>query len=281
MLATGASQSAHRLSSYVNGVHPLAGVFEGFLIVVRFGRGTSIAPGIEPPAPLLFRNDLETPVFGVNTETEALASFPARQPDSDSYRYWEVAGGTHQPAYVDATIDAQIRRDLGFALPDCDPPSNTMPVHYVLNAALDHLDRWARPAALQRPLPGGGGGGARRAIRVARRVAPPSLPPIAISGDPPAIERDALGNAIGGIRLPSLAVPTAQYGPVGMPEALRCDLRGFTIPFGQETLRALYPDHASYVRRFSAATFLARRAGYLLAEDAREARRDAGQAPVP
>jgi hypothetical protein len=76
-------------------------------------------------------------------------------------------------------------------------------------------------------------------------------------------------------------VPTARFGPVGSPEALRCDLRGFTIPFSPEVLADLYPDHGAYVRRFDWAAIRAMRAGYLLPADAREVRRSAAEADVP
>jgi Alpha/beta hydrolase domain len=288
LIATGASQSAHRLASYVDAVHRLAGAYDGFLIVGRFGRGADLAPGAETPDVLLLRTDLGVPILAVNTETEALASFPARQPDSPTYRYWEVAGGAHQGAYVDATIDAQIRRDLGFELPACDPPGNTMPVHYVLNAALDHLDRWVagQGRATRLPLlatgPGGAGGGSRsEAALGSPSAAPPRFAPISVSGTPPEIERDESGNARGGIRLPDLVVPTAQYGPVGMPEELRCDLRGFTIPFAPATLAGLYPSHDAYVRRVGVAALRAVRSGFLLPADGLEVVRMAASAAIP
>jgi hypothetical protein len=163
-----------------------------------------------------------------------------------------------------------------------------MPFQYVLNAALDHLNRWAAGIADGRRSPrrlrslAPGDAGAARVIRSAGAAAsPPHFPPIVISGDPPAIERDGFGNARGGIRLPQLRVPTAQYGPVGTPEVLRCDLRGFTLPFSNETLATLYRDHATYVRRVDAATSTALRSSVVLPADAREIRREAAAAPVP
>lgn len=274
VLATGASQSAHRLASYLNGVQPLARAFDGFLVVVRFGSGARIHPALAPPERFRIRDDLAAPVFVVNTETEALATYPVRQPDTDRYRYWEIAGAAHQGTYVDATIDAQIRRDLGFALPACDPPANDMPAHHVMLAALHHLDRWVAStrgthrlrtrAATSDDVSGRGA----TAVRPRRVLVPPRLEPITIAGDPPEIQRDEHGNALGGVRLPYIEVPTAQYGPVGTPEALRCDLRGFTIPFDAAKRAALYPSRTSYLRRFSSATFAARRRGYLLLPEA-------------
>jgi len=283
VIATGASQSAHRLASYLNGVQPLTRAFDGFLILVRFGSGARIHPELAPPERFRIRGDLDVPVFVVNTETEALASYSVRQPDTDVYRYWEIAGAAHQGTYVDVTINDQIVRDLGFALPSCDPPANAMPAHHVMMAALHHLDRWVatRREAQDlgtRPTTGPDtSAGEMTTVRRRRPVAPPRLEPIAIAGDPPAIQRDEHGNALGGVRLPQIEVPVAQYGPVGTPEALRCDLRGFTIPFDDATLAALYPDRTSYLRRFSSATFDARRRGYLLRPEALETRRSAAR----
>jgi hypothetical protein len=290
LLAIGASQSAHRLASYYDGIHPLVRAYDGFLVVGRFGRGAALAPEGESPSALRMRTDLDTPVMTVNSESEALAHFAARQADTDTLRYWEVAGAAHQDTYVDAVISAEIERDLGFPLPPCDPAANSMPFQYVLEAALDHLNRWVGKRAERLRLPpdlrSGPGPAARaRVIRGARSsAAPPRFPPIAVAEDGAGsleIERDRFGNALGGIRLPQIRVPTAQYGPVGSPEALRCDLRGFTIPFDQATLASLYPDHATYVRRVEAATSSALRAGFVLAPHARAIRIDAAAAPIP
>jgi hypothetical protein len=192
---------------------------------------------------------------------------------------------------VDVTIDAEIRRDLGFSLPPCDPPGNGMPIHYVLNAALDHLDRWASHSAEQARVrrrsvgvpagESGGPAGGRMIRSSASRVAPPSWPPIVVRGDPPEIERDGFGNALGGIRLPQIEVPIAQYGPVGMPESLRCDLRGFTIPFPESLLAMLYPDHRTYVQKIRAVTLAAVHAGFVLPIDARDIERMAEAAAIP
>jgi hypothetical protein len=43
----------------------------------------------------LLRDDLDIPVMIVNTECEALSCYGVRQPDTDRYRYWEVAGASH------------------------------------------------------------------------------------------------------------------------------------------------------------------------------------------
>jgi hypothetical protein len=34
-------------------------------------------------------------ILVVNSETEAWSMYPVRQPDSATYRFWEIAGGAH------------------------------------------------------------------------------------------------------------------------------------------------------------------------------------------
>ena len=81
------------------------------------------------------------------------------------------------------------------------------------------------------------------------------------------VDRDHHGNARGGIRLPHLAVPIAQYGPVGTPALLR-------VPrLRQAVLRPsswpeLYPSRDNYLERFDAATRDAVESGFLLEPDA-------------
>ena len=76
------------------------------------------------------RDDLDVPVMIVNSELEAIACFPVRQPDTDRLRWWESAGtchvseqgqGARSPKYV-----ARLRRsDAGRAghQPNPDGPA--------------------------------------------------------------------------------------------------------------------------------------------------------------
>ncbi len=169
------------------------------------------------PDPLALRTDLRAPVLVLESEFDVLRSWQARQPDSERFRLWEVAGSTHQDEYVERTLRAQFARDLGQRLPGCDCAVNDMPFHDVENAALAHLRNWA-----------GGGAAAPEYPRIEMR-----------DGD---VVRDEHGNARGGIRLPQLEAPLAQYGPVGTPEF--CALRGFVKPFERDLVVDLYGDGA-------------------------------------
>ena len=247
LIASGSSQSANRLVTYVNGVDALERAVDAFLVHGRVGTTCpTLAAGVTAPDPVVFRTDRAAPVLVLESEFDTLRSWQARQPDTANFRLWELAGSTHQDEFVERTLNAQFSRDLGHEQPGCDCAVNDMPFHYVENAALSHLRAWVRHGE-----------------------PPPELPRISMNEDGD-IDRDHLGNARGGIRLPHLAVPVAQYGPVGTPT--RCALRGFVKPFSAEQLTELYPSRDNYRERFDAATRDAVVSGFLLEPDAEEAR---------
>jgi hypothetical protein len=256
VIAAGASQSANRLVTYVDAVQPVEGAIDAFLVHGRVG--TSAPPlyaDARMPDPLVVRTDLGAPVIVLESEFDILRSWAARQPDSEWFRLWEVAGSTHQDEYVERTLHVQFARDLGVEVPGCDCAVNDFPFHYVENAALARLRAWAR-----------GGSPA------------PEMPRVSLTHDGD-VMRDEYGNAEGGIRLAQVEVPTAQYGPVGTPQS--CALRGFVKPFPPEQLAAMYPDRDAYADRVRAATDVAAAAGCLLAVDAREAVEEALAALAP
>ena len=82
IIAIGASQSQGRLVTYHNSIHPLANVFDGYVLVLGLGG--------------MLRTDLGVKVFKVDTETDLLflGEVAARQPDSDHLRTWEIAGAS-------------------------------------------------------------------------------------------------------------------------------------------------------------------------------------------
>jgi hypothetical protein len=260
VLGSGHSQSALRLTTYANAIQPRDHVFNGFLI---HGRASTVAPigdGIFGPSGKI-RLDLGVPVFTLQSETDVPFSSSVRQ-DSDKVRWWEVAGTAHADQYGLDLYNLANARDKGIndgAATYCDKPVNRMTFRYAENAAFAHLDRWAR-------------GGA----------APPTAQPIDLFLGL-LIVRDPDQNATGGVRLPDFDAPVAAYAPnnSGGNVAGACLLLGTTTPFTQARITQLYPDHAAYVAKFTAAANRALAGGYLLRPDYDEAIARANAAPVP
>ena len=106
LLAAGESQSAARLVTYVNAVHPVADAFDGFLVHSRSDGGAPLHGGVALPRPARIRADLDVPVFVFETETDVLGLpfLDARQPDTDRLRTWEVAGTAHLDRHLLDTL---------------------------------------------------------------------------------------------------------------------------------------------------------------------------------
>ena len=265
LVAWGRSQSAIRLASYYNAIQPLTRTFDGFLLEVYHGGGamiSSLSPGgvvpeiPEPFVPVvnllpygshLLRTDVAAPVLVVNSETEATPYAKVRQDDTATYRLWEVAGAAHVGAAARARSVARQQWEFGGSVPEPwvipDDP-NTLSMDPVYDAALHHLQRW-----------------------ITEGTPPPSLPRIEVDGSPPAIVRDEHGNAVGGIRLPDLEVPTATHLGASEPGETP-NLFGRSIPFAREVYHRLYPDEENRRRHFAAAVRQAEAAGFILPRDA-------------
>jgi len=263
VIAIGESQSAGRLVTYVNAVHPLARVYDGFLIHSRGGGGAPLSQSpqatIGTPSPSLVRNDLDEPVLIFETETDliTLGYFPARQPDGGNVRTWEVAGTAHDDAYglaVGPDDPGPAAMDTSYLPPvtsifgvfTCAKPINAGPQHYVLSAALDRLTTWVKKG------------------RIRGRSAPRLD---VVAGPPSSIMRDARGNAVGGIRTPQLDVPIATLSGLGQPAGGFCAIFGTSVPFDAATLSTLYPSHTGYVTAVMKAAGEAVRARHLLRAD--------------
>jgi Alpha/beta hydrolase domain len=236
LLAIGASQSAGRMTVLYDRVLPqLRPVFDGYAFIVG-------------SAPTRVGRE---PVFQVLSETDVRS--PQRPPDTRQFRRWEVAGGAHS-GYEGQVYRAPIsERDLGGAPQyDCDrPPFSRVPVHHVTASAYAHLSRWAE-----------------------RGTPPPTARPLEFEADGVTKKRDALGLAVGGIRLSQVSVPIALNNGDNSGESF-CRLFGTHLPFDEQTLDRLYPSHAGYVARVVIADAVNVRAGYLLPADAKRNLRDA------
>jgi hypothetical protein len=265
LVAVGESQSAGRLVTYINAVHPLACVYDGFLVHSRNVGGAPLAqapqPDVATPTPSLIRDDLRVPVLVVNTETD-VGGVLARQPDTRLFRLWEVAGTAHFDLYglaIGAT-DTGERRSVAawfdsmrnpppqpspnFA---CDRPVNTGPATFVLRSAIVDLRRWV---AFGTPPP------------KASRLETVSLQPVQYA-------LDANGNVKGGIRTPAVDAPVATLNGLGNSPAF-CGLFGTTVPLTADQLQALYGNHGRFAGAWIRATARAAKAGFIRPEDARD-----------
>jgi hypothetical protein len=249
LIAIGASQAANFLIPYYNSLHPLADVFDAFVIV-------------SPTMGRLLRTDLDVKVWKFLTETDVAGNVQAkseawiRQPDSDHMRTWEVAGAAHlgyQP--VEALKPLQVRdgvpvtMDRGAA---CDHPAfSRIPLKHVANAVFDHVADWVR-----------------------FDVPPPHAPQIevdALGAQISTLERDAFGNALGGIRLSQHAVATATNTGINFNTAAPldfCRVFGSYVPFSEAMLADLYRNHGSYVSKVARTTEQNLEAGFIVVEDA-------------
>jgi len=274
MLATGRSQSAFRLVTYINAVHPLTRLFDGYLVHSRGANASGFkaeglardAENAVPPGAHI-RTAIDVPVLDLQTEGDmvALRAHLTHQPPFAHYRRWEIAGAAHAetPRWV-AEIPPPL--DMG---PACKDPVNSAPHHAVVKAALSALTRWVRDGA-----------------------APPQSPAIELGPDPAAadpIVRDRFGNAKGGIRLPELEAPTAtldgaantvaQEPASGAPRNF-CFLFGRTKLLDAAALKALYPTHDAFVKTFSTAVDALVTQGFLLKPEAEAARKAAAESNV-
>jgi Alpha/beta hydrolase domain len=261
LLAQGASQSAARLATYLNGVQPLARRFDGFFLVMYFGGGSPLEVGdavmtVQPGVPdadrpriaegvHLLRDDLAVPVMVLNTECEATSCYRVRQPDTDTFRYWEIAGASHVSVPAMASSVPRTERDFGFSTPlDALPGINQVSIAPVVDAALHHVQRWMIDG-----------------------TAPPVQPRIEFSGAPAQIVRDGDGIARGGIRLPQVEVPLAHNSAIQRTPDVFARLVGSHEPFSTEEIRRRYGTREAYLTRYEEAIRTAENAGVIAPRD--------------
>jgi hypothetical protein len=280
LIPVGESQSASRLRTYINAVHPLVEVYDGFLPSVS-GGGSSAAlsqtplPTVPAPSPTLIRDDLGVPVLFLQSETDARGAIlsGSRQADGPLFRQWEVAGSAHFDQYGLMTSMTDVGARASFAewfnsmqhptnQPNprftCNSPVNTGPRTFVMRAAIAALDRWIADGT---PAP------------VAPRLQTASL-------DPFEYALDANGNVLGGIRTPAVDAPVATLSGLGQSGVQFCGSFGTTMPFAPEQLAALYRTHGRFVSAWNQATQDAVKAGFLLPEDARHLRAVVAQSDI-
>jgi hypothetical protein len=252
VIGYGQSQSAGRLNSYMNLAQNDAKVLDGVIIQADGGTKKSFP-------------DLRIPLIHFETQDSIDATAPDPANNSAMYRLWEVVGASHvadeetqSPGAPTLALALTIGTQIPWALDDSywqhshygeEGPSAgatcaggvEFPVRYALDAALDDMN--------------------------ARLTTGTPIPqPDRASFDPAsgALQLDANGNAVGGLRLPTMMVPVATY------DATTCSLLGITVPFTPDKLLALYPTHGDYMNQMSAAINADLNQRVMVQEDANE-----------
>jgi hypothetical protein len=272
LIASGESQSAGRMVTYINAVHPLVHTYDGFLVHSRGSSGAPVSQSPEAsvsmPSTAMIRTDNPTPVLVLQSETDVNQG--ARQDDSPTYRLWEMAGTSHVDAYSVAFGLSDVGDGQGeIAMFDAmqNPPGigcgaaiNTGPSHWLVQTAMRRLHKWVK-----------------------RGIEPPTAPRLEVTSFAPTIyARDANGNVLGGIRTPHVDAPIAVITNAGQSgPGLLCRLVGATFPLDAARLATLYRSHDNFVTQWRKATNRAVVAGFLLGIDARLLNAAATRSTVP
>ncbi|MEM7482703.1 MAG: alpha/beta hydrolase domain-containing protein [Acidobacteriota bacterium] len=255
LIGTGYSQTADYLTTFANEFHETSllpdgrHTFDGYLNA----GGNGAARGINSSDPIRYFDErryrrVDAPLIQVQSESEVAiffySSVNTRQPDSETFRLYEIAGGSHADGEGLRRTGEVVSRDIGGpVLPPCGEPLSPLSIGPVHRASLTNLVRWIRYG-----------------------VAPP--PGRWLETDAAGnVIRDENGNVRGGLRVPTLEVPLGTYEP-GNLGPLPCPVAGAHFRFDEETLDELYPTHRSYVRQVTRSAFRSALRGDLRWDDA-------------
>ena len=267
IIGVGESQSAERLSCYVLDAKPIDPVYDAFMIdhgeCAGPTSGASTPFAYAPTAPTMFLDGMAESRPGMH--------------NGPDLRVWEIAGASHVDAWIGAYGMAEHNwDDTGTPQPYSEEAAGNwgleggtggvcnlftaqdpvradeLPQQYTHDAAIAALQTW---------ITGGG--------------APTVTPPLqfdpngtaATDGAGGGVDADQYGNPLGGVRLPQIQAPVAQYqGTCTNPEGQT--LIGTTRPFTDAQLSTLYPTFASYRTKMCQASLADIKQGVLLPFDA-------------
>jgi hypothetical protein len=243
ILGVGESQSASRLSTYVNSIDPLSHAFDGYLLLSSLNNR--------------IRTDMRVPVFKVSTEWDVQSGEAGvRQSDTSTFNHWEIAGTAHVDQHLRDSREPMELQDRGTSseaalAPTCGIPTigTRVPASAVVGQAIQELVPW-----------------------VTRSKQPPAAPELQTTSlSPIVIARNNLGLAIGGIQLSQVSVPTAlNVGTNSGPAGSACVRWGYYVPFSVSQLNSLYRNHEQYVGQVAVAELENVRKGYIGTLDAQK-----------
>ena len=110
---------------------------------------------------------------------------------------------------------------------------------------------------------------------------PPQAPFIELDCTKLQVKRDENGNALGGVRLPYIDLPTSTHIAVLSDRGGMLSVMGTRYPFTAEKLKELYPDRAAYLQKFASSTDKLVTDKWILPEDGEAMKTAAGAAEVP
>lgn len=250
-----------------SGGHP---IIDGYLIGISSG---SVGAGHVPistaddhpprPAPSAILAKIDVPIIELQSENEAITDLTPQTPEVDDivggHRLWTLGGVTHTDIgrAQSSVARAQAFKKLGKPAPlsPCNLEPSDVPMADVAAAALYDLDQWVRHGT---PAPS---------------AAPNPVDPLTKYA-----RKDGVGNALGGVRVPQLAVPLARYG--APTDEARCPtannyhfLAMKRTPLDRQVLDRLYPGgRAQFLAKFDAVTAALVAKGWLLPVDAQRER---------
>jgi hypothetical protein len=268
IVAVGESQSAQRLSCYLLDAKPVDRVFDGFII----DHGECAGPTSNNSTPFAYKPPVPTMFL------DGMAESRPGMKNRRNLRIWQIAGASHVDAWIGAYGKAEHNWDTTgqpqdyneqtagnwgleggqggvcnlFSGPD-PVRADQLPQQYVHDAAIAAMQQW-----------------------MVRGRAPTVTPPLKFDPNGPAatdgsgggVAVDRFGNPLGGLRLPQIEVPVAQYQGTCPNEGQA--LIGTTYPFSDARLVQLYRTFAGYRALMRKAALAAVNQGVLLAFDARD-----------
>jgi hypothetical protein len=278
VIMVGYSQSAAYQVTFVNSFHAAATmpdgepIIDGYFISAGGDNAKHVTGPTESTPESLKDGDsrnllyptVPTMRFQTQTEVVGFPSYTVRQneegEDEPLLRFYEMAGGSHVDAAINAVGGQALVRDLGLPPSFCPDPEfdyNPVIIGNVQSALMDRLDQW-----------------------IADGSAPPAsrFMELDMSGEV-SIVLDDDGNAVGGIRPPTVEVPLGAYLPSNNGPGF-CGLFGGFDQFSQEELMDRYPNHGKYVSRMTQAVKRSQKEGFLLKEEAAVLRNQAAGSTI-